>query len=229
MTRIICILALLGTMNVLAQDSLRAQAPLSSASDSMDYFFGLNMGYSLQGNPYIHDPKLVIEGFIQAIEGKSEWDPNSSKEILRELLMSMAAVSAPQQSTGSSENLAKGKAFLAQNGKRDKVLTTPSGLQYEIITTGEGPKPTASSTVEVHYEGKLIDGTEFDSSYKRGESISFPLNRVIKGWTEGLQLMQAGSIFNFFIPSELAYGTPNKGSIPSNSVLIFKIELLGIQ
>ena len=100
MIRIICILSLLGTVNVIAQDSLRVQVSLSSASDSMDYFFGLNMGYSLQGNPYIHDPELVIEGFIQAIEGNSKWDPNASKEILRELIMSMAAESVPQQSAG---------------------------------------------------------------------------------------------------------------------------------
>jgi FKBP-type peptidyl-prolyl cis-trans isomerase FkpA len=216
-------------MNIMAQDSLRIQASLSSASDSMDYFFGLNMGYSLQNNPYIHDKDLVIEGFIQAIEGKADWDANTSKEILRELLMVLNAKSAPRQSADAAENLAKGKAFLAENGKREQVVSTPSGLQYEIHTQGTGPKPTATSTVEVHYEGKLIDGTEFDSSYKRGESISFPLNRVIKGWTEGLLLMRVGSVYTFYIPSELAYGPQNKGSIPSNSVLIFKIELLGIE
>jgi FKBP-type peptidyl-prolyl cis-trans isomerase FkpA len=220
---------LTGAVNSMAQDSLRIQAPLGSATDSMDYFFGLNMGYSLEGNPYIHDRDLVIAGFIHALEGKASWDANTSQAILRELLTKTATKSAPQQGAGSIENLAKGKAFLTENGKREGVISTSSGLQYEIITQGTGAKPTASSTVEVHYEGTLIDGTDFDSSYKRGESISFPLNRVISGWTEGVQLMQVGSVYRFFIPSELAYGARNTGSIPSNSVLIFKIELLGIQ
>jgi len=228
MNRILILLILSGAVNTMAQDSLRIQAPLVSASDSMDYFFGLNMGYSLESNPYIHDQDMVITGFIHALEGKAPWDANSSKMILMELLEAKAAP-ATQKSAGSSENLAKGRAFLEENGKREGVITTSSGLQYEIITMGSGPKPTASSTVRVNYEGKLIDGTEFDSSYKRGESISFPLNRVISGWTEGVQLMQVGSVYKFFIPTELAYGARTTGSIPANSALIFKIELLGIQ
>jgi len=229
MSRILIFLILLGAVNTMAQDSLHIQAPLQTASDSIDYFFGINMGYSLDNNPYIKNQDLVIAGLLQVLEGKAAWDANSSKTILMELLTAMTAKSAPPQSAGSNENLAKGRTFLEENGKKEGVITSSSGLQYEIITKGTGPLPTASSTVEVHYEGKLIDGTEFDSSYKRGESISFPLNRVIKGWTEGVQIMQVGSVYKFFIPSELAYGSQNKGSIPSNSVLIFKIELLGIQ
>lgn len=229
MRKILTFLFLISTMSVMAQDSIKIQPKLQSASDSMDYFFGINMGYSLESNPYINNRDLVTEGFIHALEGKAEVDANTSMEILRELLNAMTAKAAPQQSAGSSENLSIGRAFLLENGEREGVISTASGLQYEIITQGTGPLPVASSTVEVHYEGTLIDGTEFDSSYKRGESISFPLNRVIKGWTEGVQLMQVGSIYRFFIPSELAYGSQNKGSIPSNSVLIFKIELLGIQ
>ena len=229
MKKLLISLSLVAGVTLMAQDTLSVQPKLQSASDSMDYFFGINMGYSLEKNPYINNLDLVTEGFIHVLEGKAEVDANASTEILRQLLTAMTAKSAPQQSAGSAENLNKGKAFLMENGKREGVITTASGLQYEIVTQGTGPSPTASSTVEVHYEGKLIDGTEFDSSYKRGESISFPLNRVIKGWTEGVQLMQVGSVYKFFIPSELAYGSQNKGSIPSNSVLIFKIELLGIQ
>lgn len=229
MSKILTFFLLLSTLNLIAQDSLSIEPKLQSASDSIDYFFGINMGYSLENNPYIKNRDLVTEGFIHAIEGRAKADAGGSMEILRELLEGMIANAAPQQSAGSADNLAIGRAFLLENGKREGVQSTSSGLQYEIITQGEGPLPTASSTVEVHYEGKLIDGTEFDSSYKRGESISFPLNRVIKGWTEGVQLMKVGSVYRFFIPSELAYGGQNKGSIPSNSVLIFKIELLGIQ
>ena len=131
--------------------------------------------------------------------------------------------------TGASDNKATGIAFLAENGKKEGITTTESGLQYEVVTLGSGPSPDAMSSVEVHYEGTLIDGTVFDSSYERGESISFPLNRVIPGWTEGVQLMPVGSTFKFFIPSELAYGVRATGKIPAHSVLIFKIELLGIK
>ena len=124
----------------------------------------------------------------------------------------------------------EGEKFLAENAKREGVKVTPSGLQYEILEATLGQKPKATDTVKVHYEGTLIDGTIFDSSYKRGESIEFPLNGVIKGWTEGLQLMSIGSKFKFFIPYQLAYGERGAGgSIPPYAALIFTVELLGIK
>ena len=124
----------------------------------------------------------------------------------------------------------EGEKFLAQNAKRPEVKTTPSGLQYEVIEATLGQKPAATDTVRVHYEGTLIDGTVFDSSYKRGESISFPLNGVIKGWTEGLQLMSVGSKYKLYIPYDLAYGAQGaSGSIPPYAALIFTVELLGIE
>ena len=123
----------------------------------------------------------------------------------------------------------EGEKFLAENAKREGVKTTNSGLQYEVLETTLGQKPKATDTVRVHYEGTLIDGTVFDSSYKRGESIAFPLNGVIKGWTEGLQLMSVGSKYKFFIPYQLAYGERGAGaSIPPYAALIFTVELLGI-
>jgi FKBP-type peptidyl-prolyl cis-trans isomerase FkpA len=216
-------------MNVMAQDTLSSHSKLHSATDSLDYFFGVNLGYSLEKNPYIYNKDLVLEGFMHAIRGTAEQDINLSNNILRGLINDMAKGAASPQSAESMENLSKGRAFLLENGKKEGVLSTESGLQYEIIRQGSGPNPTASSTVEVHYEGTLIDGTQFDSSYKRGESISFPLNRVIRGWTEGVQLMQVGSVYKFYIPSELAYGSQSKASIPPNSVLIFEIELLDIK
>lgn len=127
-----------------------------------------------------------------------------------------------------NENLQIGKNFLEENKKKDGMSTTLSGLQYEVISDSDGPKPKAVDSVEVHYKGSLIDGTEFDSSYKRGESASFPLDRVIKGWTEGLQLMNVGSKYRFFIPSELAYGAEAPPAIGPGATLIFEVELLGI-
>ncbi|MGB0893363.1 MAG: FKBP-type peptidyl-prolyl cis-trans isomerase [Parashewanella sp.] len=132
-------------------------------------------------------------------------------------------------SKAAKANLEKGRAFLQQNKQQDGVITTKSGLQYIIQHKGDGSiHPTARDTVKVHYHGTLIDGTVFDSSVERNEPISFPLNRVIKGWTEGLQLMSVGDKFRFFIPSELAYGKRQTGKIQGNSVLIFDVELLGI-
>ena len=124
----------------------------------------------------------------------------------------------------------EGEKFLAENAKRPEVKTTPSGLQYEVIEATLGQKPKATDTVRVHYEGTLIDGTVFDSSYKRGESITFPLNGVIAGWTEGLQLMSIGSKYKLFIPYQLGYGAAGAGgSIPPYAALIFTVELLGIE
>ncbi len=124
----------------------------------------------------------------------------------------------------------EGEKFLAENAKRPEVKTTASGLQYEVIEATLGQKPSATDKVRVHYEGTLIDGTVFDSSYKRGESISFPLNGVIKGWTEGLQLMSVGRKYKLYIPYDLAYGAQGAGgSIPPYAALIFTVELLGIE
>jgi len=131
-----------------------------------------------------------------------------------------------QESEGNKQ---KGKAFLATNKSQADVKVTSSGLQYKVIKKGEGPNPSATSNVTVHYEGKLIDGSIFDSSYERGEPITFGLNQVIPGWTEGLQLMNAGSTYQLFIPSELGYGDRSIPGIPAGSVLIFKVELLSFE
>lgn len=128
------------------------------------------------------------------------------------------------------ENIAIGNDFLAKNKTNDDVLETASGLQYQVLQKGQGnDHPSASSTVKVHYHGTLLDSTVFDSSVERGEPISFPLNRVIKGWTEGVQLMVVGDKFKFFIPSDLAYGNSATGKITAGSLLIFEVELLEIQ
>lgn len=130
----------------------------------------------------------------------------------------------------AGKNIEEGSVFLVENAKKEDIQTTESGLQYQVLNKGEGEThPTATSTVEVHYHGTLIDGTVFDSSVERGEPISFPLNKVIKGWTEGVQLMVEGDKFRFFIPSELAYGNQGVGTIKPGSTLIFDVELISIK
>ncbi len=136
-------------------------------------------------------------------------------------MFSMANATSPE------ENKAAGEAFLAENTKKENIVTTASGLQYEILVKGEGPSPSATTNVTVHYKGTTLDGKEFDSSYSRNEPATFPLNRVIAGWTEGLQLMNVGAKYRFFIPSELAYGQRGAGAdIGPNEALIFEVELL---
>lgn len=130
----------------------------------------------------------------------------------------------------ANENLKAGEAFLAENGKKETVVTLPSGLQYEIINQGDGPKPTANNTVTCHYHGTTIKGEVFDSSVKRGQPASFPLNGVIKGWTEALQLMPVGSKWKLYIPPQLAYGNRNiSREIGPNSTLIFEVELISFR
>ena len=134
-----------------------------------------------------------------------------------------------EMQTKAGENKTKGAAFLAENGKKAGVKTTASGLQYKVITEGKGKMPKATDVVEVNYEGKLLDGKVFDSSYERGEPIEFPLNQVIAGWTEGLQLMKEGGKYEFYIPSDIAYGEAGNSGIEPNSTLIFTVELLKVK
>ena len=232
MKKLSVILLCIVSINMLAQNKeiSGSQPTLKNSTDSLNYFFGLTLGYSLETAPFETDALLITEGLTIALDGNSEHDQETSKKIFQELHRAISMEESGTTDTGgATDNLEKGLAFLAENGKREGITTTESGLQFEVITMGDGPKPAATSTVEVHYEGTLMDGTVFDSSYKRGESISFALNRVIPGWTEGVQLMPVGSIHQFYIPSNLAYGARNTGPIPANSMLIFKIELLGIK
>ncbi|MCE9588072.1 MAG: FKBP-type peptidyl-prolyl cis-trans isomerase [Verrucomicrobia bacterium] len=150
--------------------------------------------------------------------------------VVATITLTNTMIMAQETSSSSSSNLAKGQAFLKENATKPGVHTTPSGLQYKVITEGHGKSPKATDTVLVHYRGTTIDGTEFDSSYKRNEPISFPLNGVIPGWTEGVQLMKEGGKLQLFIPSNLAYGSRGAGGvIPPDATLIFDIELLKVQ
>lgn len=224
------VLLLLTTVSISAQDENNPTLPvMDNELDSLSYFLGLSLGYDFQTLPFEANPDLIIEGLSGAMKGTAPYDQEQTKTIFQSLQMALQAREQESANASSMETQQEGLDFLMENGARDEVITTASGLQYMVIVKGDGPLPADTSEVEVHYEGTLIDGTVFDSSYDRGESISFPLNRVIPGWTEGVQLMPVGSTYMFYIPSELAYGDRDSGPIPPNSVLIFKIELLGIK
>jgi FKBP-type peptidyl-prolyl cis-trans isomerase len=202
---------------------------MKDQTDSLNYFLGLNMAYSLTDVPWDLDGDLVISGMHQVLEDTSSFDPMTAQSIFGTLTMEVSQQQEQDMEMAAMDNLDKGNAFLEENGEREGVVTTESGLQYEVITEGTGPKPDENSTVTVFYEGSLIDGTVFDSSYETGDSVTFPLNGVIPGWTEGLQLMTVGSTYKLYLPASLGYGARGTGPIPGNSVLIFRVELLDIE
>ena len=175
------------------------------------------------------DQALLMRGFTDALAGEAKLDEAKIREVLTALDSSVREKQTEKAKLAGEKNKAEGEKYLAENAKKDGVTVTESGLQYEVITVAEGDKPVATDVVKVHYKGTLLDGTEFDSSFKRNEPATFPLNGVIPGWTEGVQLMNVGSKYKFTIPSQLAYGERDMGSIPANSTLVFEVELLEIQ
>lgn len=211
--------------SLMAQD-IDLESPKVKAGYSMGVNIGMNIANQLPADDL--DMDALIEGIADAINGELKLSE-------QEVMMALQAFAMEQQakSKAASESAAQaGKDFLAENGKRPEVTTTASGLQYEVISKGDqtGPMPKATDTVNVHYHGTLIDGTVFDSSVERGTPISFTLNQVIPGWTEGVQLMHVGDKFRFYIPSELGYGEAGAGQvIGPNATLIFDVELLGIE
>lgn len=207
-----------------SQTSVELETPAQKAS----YGIGLNMGKSLaQEGMDDLDPKAVAQGIEDAI-GKKE--QRLKDEELVEAFAFLQKRAEERMTALNAENAKAGKKFLEDNGKRDGVVTTTSGLQYEVVKKAEGAQPKATDVVTVHYEGKLTDGTVFDSSIQRGSPIDLPVNGVIPGWVEGLQLMHVGEKVKLYIPSELAYGEQSPSpAIPANSVLVFDLELLGIK
>jgi len=201
----------------------------STDLEKLSYSLGIILGERIQNDFGDLDPNFVLEGL------KDSKDPNSWKldrpainQAVQDAQTRIRAQQEQQVEAMAEANLKSGKAFLAENAKKDGVTVTASGLQYRVITEGAGDAPKATDTVKVHYEGRLISGDVFDSSIARGEPVSFPLNGVIPGWSEGVQLMKVGSKFEFTIPSALAYGPSGTGPIPPNSVLVFDVELLEI-
>src|SRR5450830_1863271 len=195
-----------------------SEVNLSTDETRVSYGIGRQLGDQLRDNP---PPGVsldaILAGLTDAFAGKpSRVDQEqmaASFKVIREVMQAEAG---------------EGLAFLAENAKRDGITTLASGLQFEVLTAGEGAKPTREDQVRTHYHGTLIDGTVFDSSYERGQPAEFPVGGVIAGWTEALQLMNAGSKWRLYVPSELAYGAQGVGSIPPHSVLVFDVELLDV-
>lgn len=201
-----------------------AAQPLKTLSDSASYAVGLSVAnfYKQQGISKLNSAIVARAINDVALNKKTAITDAAANECLMRY-------SNNAQQAKSKPNITAGETFLAANKTKTGVKTTASGLQYEVLKQGAGPTPAATDTVVCNYRGTLIDGTEFDNSYKRGEPISFPVGGVIRGWTEALQLMPAGSKYKLYIPQDLAYGTNDVGSIPAGSVLIFEVELLEVK
>jgi FKBP-type peptidyl-prolyl cis-trans isomerase FklB len=204
---------------------------LKTDKDKLSYAIGLNVGKNLHRDTIDIDPAILLRGLKDALaNGKTLMTDDEVKATMIALQTELRKKQAEQAQIAGDKNKADGEAFLAANKTKEGVVALPSGLQYKILTEGTGPKPTATDTVVCNYKGTLLNNTEFDSSYKRGQPATFPVNGVIKGWTEALQLMPVGSKWQLFIPSDLAYGPRGPSAeIGPNSTLVFEVELLSIQ
>jgi FKBP-type peptidyl-prolyl cis-trans isomerase len=210
-----------------------AAAPLvlKTDKDKVSYAIGMNIGKSMSKNAVDIDPNILVRGMKDELAGKSQMTDDEVKTVMTAFQGEMKKKQEEKMQEAATTNKKDGDAFLAANKTKEGVVTLPSGLQYKIITEGNGPKPTAQDTVQCNYKGTLLDGTEFDSTAKHGgKPATFPVSGVIKGWTEALQLMPVGSKWQLFIPSDLAYGARGAGgAIGPNAALVFEVELVSIQ
>jgi len=206
------------------------EVALDTPTSRLSYGVALGLGRNMANDGMEVDVEAFAAGLSDAMSGA---EPRLSQEEIRAEMLAFqeranSELEAAREAAAAA-NAAEAAEFFAENGAREGVMTTDSGLQYEALEEGEGPKPTAEDRVQVHYRGTLLDGTVFDSSYERGQPVTFGLNQVIPGWTEGLQLMSPGAKYKLYIPSELGYGSGGAGdSIGPNAALIFEVELLSI-
>jgi FKBP-type peptidyl-prolyl cis-trans isomerase FklB len=203
---------------------------LTTEKDKQSYAIGLNVGQSLHRDGIAVDPKIVVQGLQDAMAGgKVLLTDDQIKTVMTDLKNQVRQQQEAKRLAASETNKKEGAAFLTANATKAGVVALPSGLQYKVLVAGTGPKPAADDNVVCNYRGMLLDNTEFDSSYKRGQPATFPVTGVIKGWTEALELMPVGSKWQLFIPADLAYGERGKNPIEPNAVLVFEVELLSIQ
>ena len=217
-----------------AAATAKAPVPLTlkTPSQKSSYAIGMNIGKNLKRDSVEVDPAILLRGLKDALAGnKLLLTDEEAKAALTALQTEVRAKEEAKTKAAAVENKKAGEAFLAANKTKEGVVTLPSGLEYKIIKEGTGPKPAAEDTVLCHYRGTLVDNTEFDSSYKRGEPLKIPVGGVIKGWTEAIQLMPVGSKWQLFIPSDLAYGERGAPGSPigPNSTLVFEVELISIE
>jgi FKBP-type peptidyl-prolyl cis-trans isomerase FklB len=223
---VVLVLSIFGSM-VIAQK----KGTPKTKKEKISYSIGVNIGKNMKTQGIDLDQGLLTQGIKDGLNSsKTAMSDKDMEETMTAFQQEMMGKMQAKQKVNGEKNAKEGEAFLAANKKKEGVVTLPSGLQYKILKSGDGPKPTKEQTVKCHYRGTLIDGTEFDSSYKRGEPTEFPVGQVVKGWTEALQLMPVGSKWQLFIPSDLAYGPNGAGQmIGPNATLIFDIELVSIK
>ena len=221
--------AVLFAFTALAQKKAK-KVVLKNEIDSVSYLMGVNIGNSLGKEMSEANFELIIQGFRDAVAKGRLVCQDSTDMVLSMYFQEKAMMKQAEEDKKSEVYKVAGEKFLAENGKKQGVVTTATGLQYQVIKEGDGAHPTAESTVKVHYHGTTIEGIVFDSSVERGEPIEFPLNQVIPGWTEGVQLMSKGAKYKFFIPQELAYGSSSPTPvITPYSCLVFEVELLSFE
>ncbi|MFV9552418.1 FKBP-type peptidyl-prolyl cis-trans isomerase [Algibacter sp. PT7-4] len=208
------------------------QKPIETELDSVSYAIGMDVARNVKASFDDFDSDLFVQGFNNVTDSTNILlEESKAQQVVRAYFQKKQQADAAKRQEEAAQNKAEGEKFLAENKNKDGVVTTESGLQYIILKEGTGKKPTTASKVKVHYHGTLIDGTVFDSSVDRGEPTEFGVTQVIKGWTEGLQLMKEGAKYKFFIPSDIAYGANPRpgGAIKPNSTLIFDVELLEVK
>ncbi|SER51470.1 FKBP-type peptidyl-prolyl cis-trans isomerase FklB [Vreelandella subterranea] len=215
--------------------SLLLVAPLAAAApetqeERLAYSLGVTLGESIQADVEDLDIDAFTDGIRDVFEGNDlALDEAQMSEALMAFQEQSMAAREAEAAQASEANREAGAAYLAENAERDEVIVTDSGLQYEVLESGDGESPGPEDTVEVNYEGMLLDGTVFDSSFERGESVSFQVNQVIQGWQEALQAMRVGDSWILYIPADLAYGESGQGPIGPNEMLTFRVELLDVE
>jgi FKBP-type peptidyl-prolyl cis-trans isomerase len=208
-----------------------AGGKLASQDDSVSYIIGYKMGENLKRDAVPVKPEIIFRGLQEGMGGnRASMSDSVMQSVMVAFQVRMMGIQHQRDSVAAIENTKAGQDFLTDNKGKEGVKTTSSGLQYKVLQEGSGARPKATSQVTVHYKGTLLDGKQFDSSYDRGQPATFALNQVIPGWTEGVQLMTAGSKYQFWIPSDLGYGAQGSPpAIPPNSTLVFEVELLSFE
>jgi FKBP-type peptidyl-prolyl cis-trans isomerase FklB len=224
------LIALLAVTFLAGQVEAQDASALKTQKDKVSYAIGLDIGRNMKKQEIDIDSNLLFKGLKEGLSGeKPLMTDQEVSDVMNAFRKDLMAKQQERQKLQGEKNKKEGAAFLAENKKKEGVVTLPSGLQYKVIKAGTGKKPKSTESVTVNYKGTLLDGTEFDSSYKRGKPASFGVTGVIKGWTEALQLMEEGAKWQLVIPADLAYGERGPANIGPNSVLIFEVELVSVQ